>query len=77
MTDTKAPQNPAFTTGVIALVTRLDLNEDEAAALFGVPVHTYRKWRNGTRSPNASAVRLLEVLTLVEIMNPELFVALS
>lgn len=45
---------------------RLSLGEAGMAAYLGVPVTTYRKWENGTRSQDASTRRLFEVLQLVE-----------
>ena len=56
MTD-KPPKNPVFAD----LMTRLDLTEGQAAAYFGVPVFTFRKWLSGERSPSASVLRLVEI----------------
>ena len=42
------------------------------ARYMGVPVYTYRKWEAGTREPTASAVRLLEVLSLIYTHAPKL-----
>ena len=42
------------------------------ARYMGVPVFTYRKWEAGTREPNASVVRLLEVLLLIHTHAPKL-----
>ena len=41
---------------------RLSLGEAGMAAYLGVPVTTYRKWENGTRSQDASTLRLFDVL---------------
>ena len=60
--------NPLFT----GLMARLDLNENQAADYLGVPIFTLRKWVNGTRTPSASVIRLLDVLGMVEAMNPAL-----
>ena len=38
----------------------------------GVPVHTYMKWETGQRAPNASALRLFDVLALIEAHAPAL-----
>ena len=46
---------------------RLSLGEAGMAAYLGVPVTTYRKWENGTRSQDASTRRLFEVLRLLEM----------
>ena len=42
------------------------------ARYMGVPVFTYRKWEAGTREPNASVLRLLEVLRLISDHAPKL-----
>jgi hypothetical protein len=55
-----------------ALQTRLNLDESQAAAYLGVPVFTFRKWAAGDRKPTAAVARLLEVLGMVEAMNPAL-----
>jgi hypothetical protein len=66
MTDAKPSKNPVF----VDLCTRFDFDEPRAAEYLGVPVFTFRKWLNGERTPNASALRLLEVLGMVEVMAP-------
>ena len=68
----KPPKNPVF----VDLMTRLDLTEGQAAAYFGVPVFTYRKWVSGERAPSASVLRLVDVLGMVEAMAPGLHAAL-
>lgn len=55
-----------------ATLERLNLDEIKGAQYLGVPVHTLRKWLNGTRRPSASALRLLEVLGTIEALNPSL-----
>lgn len=57
-------------------MTRLGLDEARAAAYLGVPVFTFRKWATGTRKPAASAVRLLEVLGMIEALAPALHAGL-
>ena len=49
---------------------RLSLGEAGMAAYLGVPVTTYRKWENGTRSQDASTNRLFDVLRLLEKASP-------
>lgn len=51
---------------------RLKLSEKGMANYLGVPVHTYRKWINGTRTPNASAVHLIELLGILEALAPNI-----
>ena len=75
MTDKKASQNPDFL-AMLATLTQ-DRTDLVAADLLGVPVHTLRKWTNGTRSPNASAVRLVTVLATMAVMAPALLDALT
>lgn len=76
MTDKKAPQNPDFAPALAALIERHQLTEARAAGLLGVPVFTLRKWRTGTRAPNAAAVRLVEVLDMVGALAPALLAGL-
>lgn len=61
-----------FTLRIHALSDRLRLDDVQASAYLGVPVHTYRKWMNGTRQPGAAVHRLLDVLALVEAHAPTL-----
>jgi hypothetical protein len=76
MNDPKAPQNPQFIAALDAVTTRHQLTEAQAAGLLGVPVFTLRKWRTGTRAPNAAAVRLVEVLDLLAVLAPGLLAGL-
>jgi DNA-binding transcriptional regulator YiaG len=76
MIEPKAPQNPEFMAALAALVARHQLTEAQAAGLMGVPVFTLRKWSNGTRAPNAAAVRLLEVLDMLNAFAPALLAGL-
>ena len=69
---TKPAKSPLF----VDLMARLDLNEARAAAYFGVPVFTYRKWLSGERAPSASVMRLVEVMGMVEALAPGLHAAL-
>lgn len=64
MSDTN-PMNP-----YAAAVTRWGLDETQAAAFLGVPVFTLRKWIKGERNPSAAAVRLFEVLGMLEAIAP-------
>jgi hypothetical protein len=71
----KQPKTPA--PGTVAervrqTVDRLNLDEGQAAAYFGVPVYTVRKWCTGEREPGAAVARLLDVLGLVEALAPAL-----
>jgi len=75
MTTTKTPVNPEFTAMLATLTT--GRTDPLAADLRGVPVHTLRKWCNGTRSPSAAAVRLVTVLATMAVMAPGLLDALT
>ena len=68
MTDKKPSKNPLF----VSLCTRFGFDDSQAAAYMGVPVPTFRKWLSGERTPNASALRLLEVLGVIETLAPAL-----
>jgi hypothetical protein len=67
---------PSFMETLGGLAARHSLDKTRTAALMGVSVFTLRHWRAGTRTPAASAVQLLEVLCLVEILAPDLLAAL-
>ena len=67
---------PSFMETLGGLSARHSLDKVQTAALMGVSVFTLRHWRTGTRTPAASAVRLLSVLCLVETMAPDLLAAL-
>jgi DNA-binding transcriptional regulator YiaG len=67
---------PSFMETLRGLAARHGLDKTQTAALLGVSVFTLRHWRAGTRNPTASAVQLLEVLCLVEILAPDLLAAL-
>tara|TARA_R110000868_G_scaffold112398_2_gene302672 strand:+ start:1186 stop:1476 length:291 start_codon:yes stop_codon:yes gene_type:complete len=66
-----------FTADLLALIQRQNLCETQAAGLLGVPVFTLKKWTSAQRAPSASAVRLLEVLGLLEAVAPALLDALT
>ena len=44
----------------------LDLSEAAMAHYLGIPVHTLKKWIDGTRTPDAAPRRLFEVLKRVQ-----------
>ena len=55
-----------------ALQARLGLSAQGMALYLGIPLPTYRNWRDGHREPPAVASRLLEVLGLIETLAPEI-----
>lgn len=74
-TPLKSLVSPEFLASLALLTqTRTDC---AAAALVGVPVHTLRKWSNGTRAPSAAAVRLVEVLATLSALAPDLLAVLT
>jgi hypothetical protein len=77
MTQTAPKQPKTPVPGTVAervrqTVDRLNLDEGQAAAYFGVPVFTVRKWLTGEREPGAAVARLLEVMGLLEALAPNL-----
>lgn len=60
-----------------ALQARLGLSAQGMARLLGVPLPTWRNWRDGHREPPAVAGRLLEVLGVIEALAPDVFEALK
>ena len=72
MVNDTRPARGAFATRIGETMARLNLNEIRAAAYFGVPVFTLRKWINGERKPGAAVTRLLDVLGVLEALAPAL-----
>ena len=75
MTTQNPPKTP-FSDRLRATLDRLNLSEAQGADYLGVPVYTLRKWTTGTRTPSAVAVRLLDVLELLETLAPALHAGL-
>lgn len=65
-------KQPEFGNRVSSLISRNGLSDDvkAGAAYFGVPVNTFRKWLDHSREPNASAVRVLDLLEYLEAFVP-------
>ena len=59
-----------------ATMARLGLTAQGAADYLGVPVTTIRKWIDGTRTPGAAVIRLLDVLGIVEAIAPSIHAAM-
>lgn len=76
MTNQNNPQKNPFSARIVATMDRLSLSEARAADYLGVPVYTLRKWRTGERAPAAVALRLLDVLELLEAIAPALHAGL-
>ena len=56
---------------IAAFKTRLNLSPADLAAYLGVARPTADKWTKGERQPPAVALRLLDVLALVEMTLPD------
>ena len=67
---------PTIPDTIKALRARHNLSEAATADYLGVTVHALRKWANGTRAPESSALRLIEVLAMVEALAPGLHAAM-
>ena len=59
-----------------ATMTRLGLTAQGAADYLGVPVPTIPKWIDGTRTPGAEVIGLLDVLGIVEAIAPSIHAAM-
>ena len=67
---TRALPDTDVTRRLVATRQRLVLTQPRMAAYLGVPVATYQSWEMGVREPSASALRLLDVLGIVEALAP-------
>ena len=65
-----------FQSRLSATMARLGLTAQGAADYLGVPVTTIRKWIDGTRTPGAAVIRLLDVLGIVEAIAPSIHAAM-
>jgi len=65
-------RSSGFAERIKATIERLNLNEQQAADYFGVPVHTLRKWCTGEREPGAATYRLIEILGMIEALAPSI-----
>ena len=79
ITHSEAPGTLApgdFQSRLSATMERLGLTAQGAADYLGVPVTTIRKWIDGTRTPGAAVIRLLDVLGIVEAIAPSIHAAM-
>ena len=67
---TRALPDTEITRRLVATRQRLVLTQPRMAAYLGVPVATYQSWEMGVREPSSSALRLLDVLGIVEALAP-------
>jgi transcriptional regulator with XRE-family HTH domain len=54
----------------------LGLSDTAMSAYLGVPVPTFTKWQNGTRSPDAATRRLFAILQRIELDAPGMHIEL-
>ena len=54
------------------LADRHNLSTKQLAAYLGVPLTVATKWRTGERVPSAAARRLIEVLSMIDVLVPEI-----
>ena len=55
-----------------ALMARRGMSQMDTARYLGVPQGTIGNWLGGTRVPNKSVARLLDVLGMVEALAPDI-----
>ena len=55
---------------LMALRAATGLSETGFAHYLGVPIHTLRKWLAGQRMPTSAAMRLIEVLEVLQVLAP-------
>jgi DNA-binding transcriptional regulator YiaG len=67
---TRVTTSTITTERLSALQARLGLSAQGMAVYLGVPLPTWRNWRDGHREPPAVVGRLLEVLGTVEALAP-------
>ena len=67
---TKPVRATATSVQLLALQARLGLSPQGMADYLGVPLPTYRNWRDGHREPPAAVNRLLDVLGIIEALAP-------
>lgn len=53
-------------------MTRLNMTMPMLSDYWGVPVPTLKKWKQGTRYPTSAALRLIEVLQMIETLAPDI-----
>lgn len=71
-TETLAYVETPFTLSLIEWRNRTGLSDQGMATYLGVPVVTFQQWIRGQRTPNSSALRLIDVLQTVETFAPDL-----
>lgn len=59
-----------------ALMAKKGWSQNETARFLGVPTGTMGNWMQGTKKPSAVVGRLLEVLGVVDVLAPHIYVNL-
>jgi DNA-binding transcriptional regulator YiaG len=59
-----------------ALMVKKGWSQNETARFLGVPTGTMGNWMQGTKKPSAIVSRLLDVLGVVEVLAPHIYVNL-
>lgn len=69
--------SPIFRTVLMSFMDRQGLSDPQCADLFGVPIHTLKKWISGERVPSSATIRLLHVFCTLEMMAPAILDSLK
>jgi DNA-binding transcriptional regulator YiaG len=57
---------------LIDAIQALGLSERDTAALLGVPVYTWRKWRKLEREPSSASLQTMRLLLMLDALAPAL-----
>jgi len=57
---------------LIDAMSALGLSERDTAALLGVPVYTWRKWRKLEREPSSASLQTMRLLLMLDALAPAL-----
>jgi DNA-binding transcriptional regulator YiaG len=57
---------------LIDAMSALGLSEKDTAALLGVPVYTWRKWRKLEREPSSASLQTMRLLLMLDALAPAL-----
>ena len=57
---------------LIDAIQALGLSERDTAALLGVPIHTWRKWRKLEREPSSASLQTMRLLLMLDALAPAL-----
>ena len=57
---------------LIEAMSALGLSEKDTAALLGVPVYTWRKWRKLEREPSSASLQTMRLVLMLDALAPVL-----